>query len=176
MFFLLPFVFSVYLEPGGVHDDEAAWLQEFAQGMSWQADAPFGNAAEIRNADLDFQGTSKRVHEAFGLPQCQMKNLTYEQRGLDCHIRILGWPAACPGLDWAPRGNRLRGKPHRKVTAPLERSVVLRPVRHLVKRLLEFLTTVFAVFVRHVSTWQKMMLYFTLPWRPVDLFNNAPSS
>jgi hypothetical protein len=24
-----------------------------------------------------------------------------------------------------------------------------------------------------VSTWQKMMLYFTLPWRPVDLFNNA---
>ncbi len=152
MFFLVPFVFPVYLEPCGVHDDDAAWGHGFAQGMSWQADAPLGNAAEIRNADLDFQGTGKRVHEAFGLPQCQIKNLTYEQRGLDCHIGVFRWPAARPGLGWAPLGYRLLGKPHRKVATPLERGVVRRPVRHLVKRLLELVATVFAVFVRHVST------------------------
>lgn len=173
MLFLVPFIFAVHFESGGVHDDDAAWVQGFAQGMSWQADTPLGNTAEIRDADLDLQGTGKRVHEAFGLPQRQMKNLAYEQRGLDCHIGILCWPAACPGLGWAPLGNRLLGKSHRKVTAPLERGVVRRPVRHLVMRLLEFVATVFAVFVRHGPTCDKMMSYFTLLWRPVELFNNA---
>ena len=37
-------------------------------------------------------------------------------------------------------------------TAPLERGVVRRPVRHLVVRLLEFVATVFAVFVRNGLT------------------------
>ena len=98
-----------------------------------------------------------------------MKNLSYEQRGLDCHIGILCWPAARPGLGWAPLRNRLLGKPHRKVATPPERGVVLRPVRHVVKRLLELVATFFAVFVRHGSTWEKMMP----DWRPVELFNNA---
>ena len=102
-----------------------------------------------------------------------MKNLAYEQHGLDCHIGILCWPAARPGLRWAPLGNRLFGKPHRKVTASLERCVVRRPVRHLVMRLLEFVAMLFAVFVRHGTTWKEMMPDCTLLWRPVELFNNA---
>lgn len=40
-------------------------------------------------------------------------------------------------------------------------------------RLLEFVATLFAVFVRHVSTWEEMMSDCTLLWRPVELFNNA---
>ena len=67
----------------GVHDDDAARLHRLAQGLPWQTDASLGNTAEIRNADLHFHGTGKRVHEAFGLPKCQVKNLTSEQRGLD---------------------------------------------------------------------------------------------
>ena len=40
-------------------------------------------------------------------------------------------------------------------------------------RLLEFVATLFAVFVRHGPTWKEMMPDCTLLWRPVELFNNA---
>jgi hypothetical protein len=53
-------------------------------------------------------------------------------------------------------GYRLLGKPHRKVTAPPKSGVVRWPVRHLKARFLEFVATVFAVFVRHGSTWTEI--------------------
>jgi hypothetical protein len=71
-----------------------------------------GNPAEVRNGDFSFHDTGQRIHEAFGLAQRQMKDLTDKQSGFDRDTRILLRLTAGSRLGWAPVDYRL----DRKVT------------------------------------------------------------
>ncbi|MGZ8159985.1 MAG: hypothetical protein ACXWT4_14380, partial [Methylobacter sp.] len=60
--FLVPFVFAIDLESGRIDNYDTTWFHRFGQDMPG-----LGNAAEVRNGDVSFHNTGKRIHEAFGL-------------------------------------------------------------------------------------------------------------
>jgi len=101
-----------------------------------------------------------------------MKTLMHAPHGLDCRLGVWPCSAARLGLGGAPLGHRL-GTPPRKVATPRERGLVRRRVRQRVTWCLERVAPVFAVCVRHVATWQKMLREWTRLWRPCDVFNHA---
>src|ERR1700730_4290320 len=67
MLLLMPFVFTVDLESGGINDDEATRFERLGQDVTRYGNAALGNAAVVRNADRRLHEAAKLVHEAFGL-------------------------------------------------------------------------------------------------------------
>ena len=59
---VVPFIFAVNLEPGGINNPETTHFHRFGQDLLGQ-----GNTAEVRNGAVNFHDTGKRIHEAFGL-------------------------------------------------------------------------------------------------------------
>jgi len=63
----MPFLFVIDLEPVGINKENNGWLRCFSREMLGYIDAELGNAAEVRNDDISFHDTGKRLHETFGL-------------------------------------------------------------------------------------------------------------
>ena len=63
VFFLVPFVFAVDLESGGINNHETTRCHRFGQDMPGQGNAALGNAAEVRNGGVSFHDTGKRIHD-----------------------------------------------------------------------------------------------------------------
>ena len=89
----------------------------------------------VGGGEVEAHHPEQGVQEPFGLAQREMGEEPPGQGGLDGEIRVPPLPAPPAAPAGCPGGDRLRGHPHRHITASNEGPVVGRPVRHAIFRL-----------------------------------------
>jgi hypothetical protein len=97
--------------------------------------APPGERRVIGCGEVDAHHPEDRRQEALRLTQRQSEDESHRQGGLDRQIGILKLPTTLADADCRPRGDRTRCEPEGDVASVHERSIVLRPISHVVLRL-----------------------------------------
>ena len=89
----------------------------------------------VRDVQLEPHQRDHRSQQPFRLPPRKPEHQTNRERRLDRHVRVPALTSGSTGGQRGPRRDRCRCQPERDVAPVSERSVVLRPVRDPVPRL-----------------------------------------
>ena len=143
-----PFAGSAELQTGAVHQQMQRAGSGSPERRHLQRLGPAAQRGMVRHREIKSEQSDDGADQPLGLPQPQAKDHAHRQGRGDRQGRVVRLAAWRGSRLRPPRLDRLVGKPHGQAAPPLQRSVILRPVRDPIAGLRDVMAVFSVVFER----------------------------